>query len=123
MLNCLILVTMGYADKLQRLCGLRGIDQTALAARVGLSKSTISRIMSGLQEPKLSLALNLANVLGVSLDFLANDQQEFDSAASWVRLTDEELEVLRIVRRLGTETSTDRLLVVPGQSSHSEQNR
>ena len=34
---------MGYTDKLQKLCALRGLDQSELAGQVGLSKSSMSR--------------------------------------------------------------------------------
>src|SRR5437868_1535947 len=67
---------MGYTEKLQQLCALRGLDQSALAGKLGLSKSSVSRILSGAQEPKLRLAYDLAKVLGVTLDYLVDDSLE-----------------------------------------------
>jgi transcriptional regulator with XRE-family HTH domain len=103
---------MGYAHKLQRLCALRGLDQSALAVKVGLSKSSISRIMSGAQEPKLRLAYDLAKALGVTLDYLVDDSPELGTNEHLVMVTEDELMILKMVRRLGTSVSIDRLLNV-----------
>ncbi len=109
---------MGYAEKLQKLCALRGLDQSALAARVGISRSSISRILSGAQEPKLGLAWSLATALGVSLDYLADDAVEIDPGGHWARLSEDEQTILKLVRRLGSEVAMDRLLGLgSGQSS------
>jgi transcriptional regulator with XRE-family HTH domain len=104
---------MGYSEKLQKLCALRSLDQSTLAMRVGLSKSSISRIISGVQEPKLRLAHDLAKALGVTLDYLVEDATEVGQHL--VTVTEEELVVLKIVRRLGANEAIDRLLnVAPG---------
>jgi transcriptional regulator with XRE-family HTH domain len=86
------------------------LDQTALAAKVGLSKSSISRIMSGAQEPKLRLAYDLARALGVTLDYLVEDAAEPETASQLVMATEDEVTVLKIVRRLGVDVAIDRLL-------------
>ena len=101
---------MGYTDKLQRLCALRGMDQSALASKVNLSKSSISRILSGTQEPKLRLAYDLAKALGVTLDYLVDDSPEIGPTDQLVMLSDDEVAILKIVRRLGTDVAFDRLL-------------
>jgi transcriptional regulator with XRE-family HTH domain len=103
---------MGYTEKLQRLCALRGLDQSQLAAKVGLSKSSISRILSGAQEPKLRLAYDLAKALGVTLDYLVDDSPEVNPTDQLVMVTEEEMTILRIVRHLGPRDSIDRLLKV-----------
>jgi transcriptional regulator with XRE-family HTH domain len=84
---------------------------------VGLSKSSISRILSGVQEPKLSLAYELAKALGVTLDYLVEDVPEIGPTQHLVTMTDEELMILKIVRRLGANVAIDRLLNV---ESHGE---
>ena len=104
---------MGYAEKLQQLCALRGLDQSALAVKVGVSKSSMSRILSGVQEPKLRLAYDLAKALGVTLDYLVDDSPEFDPNAQLVMVSEDELTILKIVRRLSSNVSIDRLLAVP----------
>jgi transcriptional regulator with XRE-family HTH domain len=108
---------MGYAEKMQKLCVLQGLDQSALAEQVGLSRSSISRILSGAQEPKLGLAFLLARALGVSLDYLADDDVPIDAPAQAVPLTVDELTILKLVRRLGTDVAMDRLLGVSSNST------
>jgi transcriptional regulator with XRE-family HTH domain len=103
---------MGYSEKLQKLCALRSLDQSALASKVGLSKSSISRILSGVQEPKLRLAYDLAKALGVTLDYLVEDSPELGPTQHLVMVTEEEMMILKMVRRLGTNVAIDRLLNV-----------
>lgn len=103
---------MGYTEKLQKLCALRGLDQSELANRVGLSKSSISRILSGAQEPKLRLAYDLANALGVTLDYLVGDSPEASGGDHLVMVSDDELMILKIVKELGPDVSIKRLLNV-----------
>lgn len=104
---------MGYTDKLQQLCALRGLDQSSLASRVNLSKSSISRILSGSQEPKLRLAYDLAKALGVTLDYLVDDSPEIGPTDQLVMVSNDEMAILKIVRRLGPDVAFDRLLNVP----------
>jgi transcriptional regulator with XRE-family HTH domain len=105
---------MGYAEKLQRLCVQKGLDQSALAEAVGLSRSSISRILSGGQEPKLGVAWKLARRLGVPLDYLADEEDagEPGGSGAFVHVSEDELTILKLVRRLGVEESMDRLLAV-----------
>lgn len=105
---------MGYADKLQQLCLLRGMDQVTLAQKVGVSKSSMSRILNGTQEPKLRLASDLAEALEVPLDYLVNDSAVLQPPVKTMPLTDEQLTILSIVDRLGYEAAIDRLLAVQG---------
>jgi transcriptional regulator with XRE-family HTH domain len=110
---------MGYVDKLHKLCIMRGMDQVTLARRVGISKSSMSRILSGSQEPKLRLAYELAKVLGVTLDSLMNEDLPVAPSAKMVPLNEAQLTILNIVDRLGYEESIDRLLAVPGHGQGS----
>jgi transcriptional regulator with XRE-family HTH domain len=112
-----ILGDMGYTEKLQRLCALRGFDQSRLAERIGISKSSMSRILNGTQEPKLRLAQELARVLGVTLDYLVNEEIEDEPTGQLVAVTEEELLILKLVRRLGADQAIDRLIGnVPGRA-------
>ena len=104
---------MGYSENLQRLCVQKGLDQALLAERLGVSRSSISRILSGAREPKLGLAARLARLLGTPLDAMVDESAELGPGGHLVALSDEELAVLKLVRRLGTEEATDRLLAVP----------
>jgi transcriptional regulator with XRE-family HTH domain len=115
---------MGYAEKLQQLCAMKSLDQSTLASKVGLSKSSISRIVSGVQEPKLRLAYDLARALGVTLDYLVQDSPELGPTQHLVMVSDEELMILKIVRRLGPNAAIDRLLnVAAGATSYGGESR
>jgi transcriptional regulator with XRE-family HTH domain len=111
-----ILRGMSYAAKLQRLCVLRGFDQAGVAAQFGLSRSSMSRILSGAQEPKLGLAFGLSRLFGVSLEYLADDELPVDSRPQSVVLSDDEWTILKLVRRLGTDEALGRLLAVEPQA-------
>ena len=111
---------MGYSEKLQKLCVLRNLDQATLASKVGLSKSSISRILSGVQEPKLRLAYDLARALGVTLDYLVEDSPEIGPTQHLVTITEEELMILKIARRLGSNVAIDRLLNVSAATPAAE---
>src|SRR5262249_18637422 len=82
-----IMRNMRYPERLQKLCALRSLDQATLASKVGLSKSSISRILSGVQEPKLTLANDLAKALGVTLDYLVEDSPEIGPTQHLVTMT------------------------------------
>jgi transcriptional regulator with XRE-family HTH domain len=91
------------------------LDQSELASRVNLSRSSISRILSGAQEPKLLLAYKLAEALGVTLDYLVAESPDIGPTDQLVMMSADELTILKLVRRLGTEVAMDRLLnVAPG---------
>ena len=47
-----------------------GLDQQSLAEYCGTSKATISNIENGIAEPRISVVKILANVLGVSIEYL-----------------------------------------------------
>lgn len=66
------------------------------------------------QEPKLGLAFNLAKALGVTLDYLVDDSMDLGSTDQLVMVTEDEMTILKMVRRLGVEVAIDRLLNVPG---------
>ena len=103
---------MGYAEKLQKLCALRGLDQTSLAEKLKLSKSSMSRILSGVQEPKIKLAHEMAKVLGVTLDYLVDDEQNIEPTGQMVLVSDDEMSLLKIIRRLGVHEAYNRILML-----------
>jgi transcriptional regulator with XRE-family HTH domain len=112
---------MGYVDKLQKLCILRGLDQITLAQRVGISKSSMSRILNGTQEPKLLLAYKLASELGVTLDSLLDDSKQIDSESRLVTLTKAQTTILDLVERMGYDTALNRLIAVNGNLGTGDQ--
>jgi putative transcriptional regulator len=54
----------------------RGLSQEKLASMVGVSKETIRKVESGLSIPNVFLALALAKVLSISIDFLFEKLKE-----------------------------------------------
>jgi transcriptional regulator with XRE-family HTH domain len=58
------------APRLKRLRAKRGITLAALSEATGISKSTLSRLESGLRRPSLELLLPLADAYQVPLDDL-----------------------------------------------------
>lgn len=53
--------------KLKNILDERMMKQSALAKRVGITETTMSKIVKGETEPKLSTALKIAEVLGMSV--------------------------------------------------------
>jgi putative transcriptional regulator len=59
----------------------RGLSQEKLAS-IGVSKETIRKVESGLSIPNVFLALALAKVLSVSIDFLFEKLKEKDKGGN-----------------------------------------
>ncbi|QHZ45857.1 helix-turn-helix transcriptional regulator [Bacillus swezeyi] len=56
--------------RIPELCSKRGIDQTQLAAKVGLTKQHITDYVSLRNKPSIERAYNLAKILGCSIEEL-----------------------------------------------------
>jgi hypothetical protein len=76
--------------------------------------------LSGAQEPKLRLAYDLAKALGVTLDYLVDDSPEIGPTDQFVMVSEDEMAILKIARRLGTNVAFDRLLNVPAPPPSNE---
>jgi transcriptional regulator with XRE-family HTH domain len=63
-----------FGRKIQVLRSQTGMTQAALARDLGLSRFYINNIESGRKQASLDVALRVAEALGVSLDYLLNDQ-------------------------------------------------
>ena len=67
--------TLGERIRKERL--LYGMSQTELAKRVGISKTAMNQIEMGeTADPRLSRIRAIADILGVSMDYLAGRQDE-----------------------------------------------
>jgi Zn-dependent peptidase ImmA (M78 family)/DNA-binding XRE family transcriptional regulator len=64
--------------KLQELRKRSGISQTDLARQIGVDASLLSRWESGEREPSFSQQMELARLLGVTVDYLVNGQLRVD---------------------------------------------
>lgn len=63
--------TLSFGERLKGLIVTRGLSQKDFAPKTGISQSTISKYISGKFEPTLYTAIQMAEVLGISLDSLA----------------------------------------------------
>lgn len=72
--------TMTFGQKLKRLIKARGSSQQAVADLIGKQQSNISKYIKGEYEPGLSDAWKIARFLGVTLDYLLDDDEERDIA-------------------------------------------
>ena len=67
----------GLAAKVAGLRKAKGMSQVALSRKTQIKQATISRIESGeIKEPRLTVLRELANGLGVTLDFLVGRTDE-----------------------------------------------
>lgn len=57
---------MVNCEKIKELLGEKGIEQKALAEKVGISEAMMSFVVRGLKEPSLTVLSRIAKVLGVS---------------------------------------------------------
>lgn len=99
---------MKFHAKLKTLCGRKNWNQADLCRALSgvVSESIVSDWFKAKRRPTMDVALMVAKALNVSLDYLADDNMDepvIDTNA-------EEAEILAIVRRLGYELASDRLL-------------
>jgi transcriptional regulator with XRE-family HTH domain len=87
--------------KLKNLMNSKGLNGQRLARISQVSDSEISRILQGKSRPGLDNALRLAQALGVSLDYLANDGLDHEPPEPADALAPEERKVLSLVSKIG----------------------
>lgn len=61
---------MDFAQRLTQLRNMRGLSKYQLAKDIGVNKQTISFWEDGINEPKISYAIKLADYFDVSTDYL-----------------------------------------------------
>jgi transcriptional regulator with XRE-family HTH domain len=71
---------MNFGRKIKHLLVEKDRRAQWLADKVGVSKAAVSRWIAGLNDPPLSKAAEIARALGVSLDWLADDAQDYPPA-------------------------------------------
>jgi transcriptional regulator with XRE-family HTH domain len=87
--------------KLQNLMTRRGLNGQKLARLSQVSDSEISRILQGKSRPGLDNALRLAQAVGVSLDYLADDRLDAEPTEPPDTLSPEERKVLGVIQKVG----------------------
>ena len=93
-----------FAEKLTHILKIRGMSQSELARRTGLTQTFISQLASGKREPYLYITYRLVRVLSVSCDYLANDSiplEDWESESG--KLSREERILLTMTRAMGFE--------------------
>ncbi len=87
--------------KLKNLMYGKGLNGQKLARLSQVSDSEISRILQGKSRPGLDNALRLAQALGVSLDYLANDELESEPPDPVDAISPEERRILFMIHKIG----------------------
>lgn len=90
-------------ETLTRLREKRGVTAREVARKIKRPTSTVATWFNGESEPKVSDLVRLADYFGVTLDELAGRTVTRQS------LSDGEVIVLNLVRRMGVEAAHDRL--------------
>lgn len=67
---------MRFCDKLIRLRAEAGLSQEGLANRLGVSRQAVSKWEAGAAMPELAKLIAIAELFGVSLDYLVRDEIE-----------------------------------------------
>lgn len=99
---------MNFSNNLRYLRKQRGISQDALADKLGYkSFTTIQKWESGVSEPSVSTLKIIANIFGVSMDQMINEDlsalSQPSSSAPAPELTEQEARLLGICRSLNEE--------------------
>lgn len=63
-----------FCERLRILIKSMGITQKELAKKIGCTEVTISRYITGERVPKATIVVKIANVLGVSVDYLIGNE-------------------------------------------------
>jgi transcriptional regulator with XRE-family HTH domain len=101
------LVAMKFAQKFRKLCRSQGWTQRSLAEKLGtVSPSTISNWGQGVFMPRIDEVVKLAEVLGVSVQYLVRDDLDEDTADG---LTADERKLLWLADLVGMETALRRV--------------
>ncbi len=96
---------MNFSNNLRYLRKQRGISQDALADKLGYkSFTTIQKWESGVSEPSVSTLKIIANIFGVSMDQMINeDLSDLSQPSSSMQLTEQEERLVGICRSLNEE--------------------
>lgn len=71
---------MTWREKVRQLISERNITQKQLSQLSGITESSISRYLHGLQKPKMDIVVNIAKALHIETEFLLDDDEKSESA-------------------------------------------
>ena len=100
---------MKYAEKLYRQLVRLGWNQQKLSRTSGVSDSEVSRILAGKSNPGLENGFRLSSAVGLSLDFMANENMVEDPILETAGLTEAHRELLAIANAMGVRQVTQLL--------------
>lgn len=114
---CLSLRRMDFATKLSRLMRLHGDTNESLAQKLAgagaeASRELVRRVVGG-ADPRLGFVRAVAEVYAVPVAYLADDAID-EPAAAPERISDEERDLVRLIRRLGHPIAWRRLTLSEG---------
>lgn len=61
-------------DNIRLLCMVKGVSQTEMAKKCGITQAAMNNIICGKTEPRLKTTIKIADAFGVSLDYLVNEE-------------------------------------------------
>lgn len=96
---------MSLDERLKEARKNAGLSQKEVSERTGIAKSTLSEYESGKTTPTMNALYKIMNVIGVSADFLFQDDVENHETI----LTEKESELIGYSRRL-SENNQEKLL-------------
>jgi transcriptional regulator with XRE-family HTH domain len=79
---------MKFVDKLERLIREKGLGQTDVAEKAGISPTAMSNYLNRGSTPGVDSALRLARALGCSLEWLVDDSMDWDAPPSAKEIPD-----------------------------------
>ncbi len=103
---------MKYAEKLYRQLVRLGWNQQKLSRTSGVSDSEVSRILAGKSNPGLENAYRLSRAVGLSLDFMANEELTEDPRLEMSGLTESQRELLNASNAIGIRQTMQILDIV-----------
>lgn len=103
-------VDMRFAEKLNRRLAELGWNDSRLAAEAKVSTSAVGKWTEGESLPRLDFALRVANALGLSLDYLANDELDAPPKTSEA-ISDSDRIILDLAKDWGPVQAARRLRI------------
>lgn len=97
-----------------------GLNQGRLGELVGVSQSRVSAWESGTGVPDLEQAFRIARILGVTLEFLADDTQDRPTADA---LTPDEVRMIEMYRARGDAVRAAEMPVIDPKTGRDILNR
>lgn len=100
-------------ERIEKLREALGLKQHELETRAELSRHRVSTWANGTGEPTARQALRIARVLGVPLEWLADEDAPADPPVSLDAVRPGEELVMAAVRKIGVKAAIERLVDAP----------